>query len=326
MDDQFVYWVDDAAPTTIKRVALANPSQIMAVAEGSFSGGVVSDMMVSRNSRWLVFWDRASRYPGGLWKLQAIDQQNGQQKVILENSGMPYETHPILSLGFIWVSLDADKIALSYALEPAADECQRVVLRVVDLEDGDNQLIKEVDCAKDATIWVWPQLYGNSLVIDQDRNVAAGGGIDVVLYDLATTQWQPLTDDHLSSQPQISAEFVIWKRAYRSDYGKSIGVYDRKSTLTHIIDFPTQFAQAHLSEQWVYWIPDSHQSLYIYNLTQETFVPIMSSKCTQYFAPVAMSAPILAWIRNDSESQKFFLEWQDITNLPSAAFVLCDSP
>lgn len=152
LDDHFVYWVDDAAPTSIKALNLTAPAQVEMVAEGSFPDGVVSNMRVSRDNRWLVFWDRETRYPAGLWKLQALDRVSGQQKVILENSGAPYETRPIPSLGFIWVSLDSDKIALSYALEPEANECQRVVMRVVSLEDGDSQMLKEVDCAKEDTI------------------------------------------------------------------------------------------------------------------------------------------------------------------------------
>lgn len=323
LDDNFVYWVDDAAPTSIKALNLTDPAQVEVVAEGSFADGVVANMMVSRDNRWLVFWDRETRYPGGLWKLQALDRMSGQQKVILENSGAPYETRSILSLGFIWVSLDRDKIALSYALEPEANECQRVVMRVISLENGDSQMIKEVNCAKEDTIWVWPQLYGDSLVFDHDRSITEGGGLDVVLYDLAIAQWRTLTDDHLSSQPQISADFIIWKRAYRSDYGKSIGVYDRKSSLTYTIDFPTQFPQAHLSNQWVYWLPGGRQSLYVYDLKQATFVLVATSECTQSFNDIAMRGSIIAWERSAGVINDSVLEWKDVTNLPAGEFVAC---
>ncbi|MBX3010222.1 MAG: hypothetical protein KF832_01900 [Caldilineaceae bacterium] len=323
LDSQFVYWVDEADPNAIKAIRLRGPSQIEKVVEGSISGGVVSNMTISRNDRWLVYWNSKTRYLDGMWKLQALDRQTGQQKVILENSGAPYETRPIPAVAFVWTSLGDDQIALSYALEPETNGCQQIILRVVDLANGDNRLIKKVDCGKDDTIWVWPQLYGESLVFDQDRNVAAGGGIDVALYNLNNGQWQTLSDDHLSTQPRISRDYIIWKRAWRSDYGKSIGVYERRNGGTRVVDFPTQFPQAHLSDQWVYWIPDGPESLYIYDLRQDAFVLIFPSHCTQYFNMIAMRGSIIAWERSAGGINDSVLEWKDVTNLPAGEFVAC---
>lgn len=324
----FVYWVDKSDVSAVKRVRLTDTThQIEIIARSTYTGGSVTDPAVSLNERWLVYPDSPTLYAGGEWKLIALDLNTHTPKVLLEASGAPYETKPIPSLELVWYSLSNDDILLAYAMLPGVDGCQRFVTRLVNLNDLHSRVLQETNCTASAEVWLWPQIDQHSLVAERDQPVSTGGGTNILLYALNTGAMTMLTQDGVNAQPYLSNDYVVWKRAYRSDFGLSAGVYNRHTQQTKTVTFPAKFSRMMVSEHWLYWIPDTLQSLYVYDLDRDHFIPVADSQnCMFSFGNVTMRGSMLVWFRAARDTNNFFLEWRSVAGLPSGPFTLCDPP
>jgi len=322
LSDQHVYWVDEESPRAIKRLSLQQPTTPEIVAQGIYTQGVISNIEVSSNNEWLVYWERVSHYIGGDWKAKALNLHTMDTYILFDSSGAPFETEPIPSLAFVTWGMGTEAVAIEYTLEADETDCQRIVTRIVDLATRQDQIVDETDCGREATILTRPVLAGGKLAAEMDHADVDGGGVDITLYDRRTQQMQQLTTDRKSLSPQISNQYVIWERivpSLNTHYSNSIGVYDQSTKQQSIIEFPYEFSIPFLTNHWVYW-PTSSQPLYLYNLKENAFVLVATTKnCYGSFRWVTMNGNIVAWIRSSG-----LLEWRAIDPSADDPYIGCE--
>lgn len=320
LSGQHVYWVDMESPTAIKRLSLQQPTTPEIVAQGIYTDGVVSNIEVSGNNEWLVYWERASQYIGGEWKLTAIHLENNEHFIIFDSTGAPFENEPILSLALVTWDLGFDEIAINYTLATDQDDCQRIVTRTVNLSTRNDQIVAETDCGRKEAILLWPQIDDDRLAAEQDYAAIDGGGVDIALYEQRTQRMQLLTSDRMSMVPQISAQYVIWKRLRSANTSSNlIGVFDLTANLQRTLEFPMEFGRPLLHGQWLF-IDEAWQPLYLYNLAENTFVLVAASKnCYGSFTFLTMNGNIVAWIRSSG-----LLEWRAIDPAANDPYIGCE--
>lgn len=325
LDDEYVYWVDDVEPERIKRVSQKFPQEPEVVAEGSYTQpnveGVVSNFQISGDQQWLVYADRSTQYIGGLWKITALDIESGEKKILLENDGSPFESQTIPTLQNVWLDTGDANVVLTYLLEATAEGCQRAVTRIVELKTLESRVISETDCAKNAELLLWPSLDGDYLAVEKDYHDEEGGGIDIALYNLKTGEEQRITEDRGSVQPQVSSQYVVWKRAHRSDFSQSLGIYDIRTRQTTYLELPVELPRPNLDGEWLYWYPAPRELFYAYHIpTGHLELLANPTGCNTGIYAVAMRDNMAAWVRavDARSSLETVLEWRAVGTNPES--------
>ncbi len=319
LDDEYVYWTDNRDPNLVKRISQSSPQKVEVFAEGSYVEanveGVVSELQISDDGRWLVYIDRSSQYVAGFWKITALHLETGEKKILFEDDGSPFESRRVLTLQHIWLDVGFDNVVLSYLLEEEANGCQRAVTRIVELETLESEIIHETDCAKDATILLWPSLEDNYLAVQKDYHDEGGGGADIALYNLETGEEQRITKDQGSVQPQVSSQYIVWKRANASEFAQSLGVYDIQTQQTTFLELPVELPRPSLSGEWLYWYPAPRELFYAYHIPSG-YLELLADPtgCDTGIYGVAIGNGTAAWVRavEGQSSLATALEWRTI--------------
>ncbi len=306
-DETHLYWVLHGDRRHIWRYPLAG-GEVETVASTKFEDGELTVLPPLRSGDWVIFLDTPRSAEGTTWTLRALNLKDGTEQVILEEAGDP------TSWPGPCVDADGDWVVWTRTKQAEDKECVETILAMRNLRTGEQREL-ERSCVEDQHMWMFPQLSGDHLVVEQDLPDSKGRGNNIYLYDLTSGQRTALTDDGRSSMPDISGPWVVWKAGPRFSYGRATVIYDLRSGQRFKIKHDERLA-GQVFGHWLCWRPSAREPLYVYDLEAEQTLVVVTPGENENIEAVRIYGNTIVWCRNldfeHSAPHDYLLEWRTL--------------
>ena len=289
-DDKFVYWVLESDTSAIRRAPIAGgPEQ--RILQSAYPHGDIALIPPMRVANWLIYADLPYHVQDN-WILMALDLTTLKTKVLFkseDDGGLPPR-----------LSTDGRSVVATYELHRSQPECTATIMTIVPVETMIPRELRRI-CAEGNYLWNIVGIEGNTIVADRQLPNATGGGSDIVQFDLnPNTEPVSITTNGASSEPSISADWVIWKDGIRWKNTNCIGVLNRKTNIQSRRCLPEYFAYAELRGHFVY-APYHGHSVYLFDLTSDKALEIARVTQGTTVRDTDVRGDTIAWVVDQND-------------------------
>lgn len=301
MSDTYLYWVGRAAPDQLWRAPRAGGKPEL-ITTSQFVHGHLDIMQLSKPGSWLVFMDAQELTANPPYLLRALNTLDGTEKLILDGR------HSKINMPDF--AVDGDQVVWTAVADTDQPNCHETRLVLHNLTTNQERILEQT-CIENQHMWSLPALSDHFVVAEQELPDSKGGGSNIYLYDLNTSQFTALTTNGQSSMPAISGPWIAWKNGPRYEEVHTTMLYNRQTQARQVLAMGRNNVYL-ASQRWLYW---EGSPVSVYDLEKQQFLMVASSGGHDIVGGAIIDGNTIAWVRFPEDSTEMFrdtIEWQQL--------------
>lgn len=255
----------------------------------TYANGHVNLIRPTHQGEWLVFIDFQDE-SNLVWKLMAVNIKSKATQILDVGNG---DTN---SWPGPFVDVYFDKVVWTVTRQSINAGCVQTMILLVDLSMDTTHEIDKA-CVNNNYMWVFPRLFDQYLVVEQDLPEMKDSANNIYLFDLTKGKKERLTENGRSSMPSIWFPWIAWKASPRFSFGMTELYHLENQQITAIPNSLREQdrLEARISSGWVYWEPTALQPLYVYNTLEQKMITVIEPGINEHIIAVSMFEDIIAW-------------------------------